>query len=70
MDVQDDAADDKVECGEGHDTVYFDQELEMVAPDECEEQNPIPNSAQGESRATTFGLGSPVEAPAGVLGDE
>ena len=70
LDVQDGAADDKVECGEGHDTVYFDQELEMVAPDECEEQNPIPNSAQGESRAATFGLGSPVEVPASILGDE
>ncbi len=70
MDVQDDAADDKVKCGEGHGTVYFDQELEMVAPDECEEQNPIPNSAQGERRAATFGMGSSVMIPAGVLGDE
>jgi peroxidase len=70
LDVQDGAADDKVACGEGHDTVYFDQELEMVAPNECEEQNPIPNSAQGERWAATFGLGSPVMAPAGVLGDE
>jgi hypothetical protein len=45
--VQDGAADDKVECGEGHDTVYFDQELEMVAPDECEGQNPIPTPRKG-----------------------
>ena len=70
IDVQDAAADDKVACGEGHDTVYFDQELEMVAPAGCEEQNPIPNSAQRESRAATFGVGSPEEALAGVLGDE
>jgi hypothetical protein len=70
IDVQDAAADDKVEYGEGHDTAYFDQELEMVAPAECEERNPIPNSAQGERRAATFGVGSPEEALAGVLGDE
>jgi sorbitol-specific phosphotransferase system component IIA len=68
LDVQGAAADDKVECGDGHDTVYFDQELEMVVPGECEEQNPIPNSAQGERRAATFGVGSPVKVPAGVLG--
>jgi hypothetical protein len=67
VDVQDGAADDKVECGGGHDTVYFDQELELVFPDECEEQNPIPKPAQGERRAATFGLESPVMAPAGVL---
>ena len=70
MDVQDGAADDKVACGEGHDTIYFDQELEMVAPDECEEQNPIPNSAQGERRAAIFGMGSPDGVLAGVSGDE
>ncbi len=68
LDVQGAAADDKVECGDGHDTVYFDQELEMVVPGECEEQNPILNSAQGERRAATFGVGSPVKVPAGVLG--
>jgi hypothetical protein len=68
--VQDGAADDKVECGEGHDTVYFDQELEMVAPAECEEQNPIPNSAQGERRAAMFGMRLPDGVPAGVSGDE
>jgi hypothetical protein len=68
--VQDAAADDKVACAEGHDTVYFDQELEMGVPPECEEQNPILNSAQGEGRAATFGVGSPEEALAGVLGDE
>ena len=68
--MQDDAADDKVECGEGHDTVYFDQELEMVAPAECQEQNPIPNSAQGERRAATFGMGSPEGALTGLSGDE
>ncbi len=68
MDVQDDGADGKAECGDGHDTVYFYQELEMVVPGECEEQNPIPNSAQGERRAATFGVGSPVKVPAGVLG--
>jgi hypothetical protein len=61
---------DLMKGGDGHDTVYFDQELEMVAPGECEEQNPIPNSAQGEGRAATFGVESPVKAPAGVLGAE
>ncbi len=69
LDVQD-GADDKVECGEGHDTVYFDQELEMIAPNECEEQNPLPNTAQGEGRVVTFGVGPPVEVPAGAFGDE
>ena len=42
--MQDGAADDNVECGGGHDTVYFDQEFELVSPDECEEQNPVPNT--------------------------
>lgn len=46
IDVQDGAADDKVECGAGYDTVYFDQELELILPDECEEKNPIPNSLE------------------------
>ena len=68
--MQDAAADDKVECGEGHDTVYFDQELEMVVPGECEKQNPVPNSAQGDRRAATFGVGSRVKVPASVLGVE
>ena len=65
-----DAAADKVGCGEGHDTVYFDQELEMVVPGECEEQTPVPNSAQGDRRAATFGVGSRVKVSAGVLGAE
>jgi Ca2+-binding RTX toxin-like protein len=51
IDVQDGGADDKVECGEGHDTVYFDQELELVVPDECEEKNPIPNELEGRQAA-------------------
>lgn len=52
IDVQDGAADDKVECGGGHDTVYFDEELELVFPAECEEKNPVSNTLQ-ERRATT-----------------
>ena len=70
MDVQHGAADDKVECGDGHDGVYFDQELEMVVSGECEEQNPVPNSAQAEGWDVTFWVGSPEKAPAGVLGGE
>jgi Ca2+-binding RTX toxin-like protein len=65
IDVQDGAADDKVECGEGHDTVYFDQELELVVPDECEEKNPIPNTLEAR-RATTYGAG--VLGGSGPLG--
>jgi Ca2+-binding RTX toxin-like protein len=56
IDVQDGAADDKVECGEGFDTVYFDQELELVVPDECEEKNPVPNGLESQ-RATAYGAG-------------
>jgi hypothetical protein len=33
-----------VECGGAHDTVYFDEELELVFPDECEEKNPVPDT--------------------------
>jgi len=51
IDVQDEAADDKVECGPGNDTVYCDQELELVVPDECEQKNPIPNSLEGRRAA-------------------
>jgi Ca2+-binding RTX toxin-like protein len=69
IDVQDGAADDKVTCGGGHDTVYFDEELELVFPEDCEEKNPVPNTLQ-ERRVATFGVGSPEEAPAGALGDE
>jgi hypothetical protein len=57
--VQDGAADDKVECGGGHDTVYFDQEFELVSPDECEEQNPVPNTLH-ERRAATEWEGPPL----------
>ena len=39
--MQDVVADDKVEPGEGHDTVYFDQKPEPVLPGECGEKNPI-----------------------------
>ena len=53
IDVQDGAADDKAECGAGYDTVYFDQELELVFPDECEEKNPIPNTLE-RRRATMY----------------
>jgi Ca2+-binding RTX toxin-like protein len=56
IDVQDGAADDKVECGEGNDTVYFDQEIELVVPDECEEKNPIPNELAGR-QSPTYGVG-------------
>jgi Ca2+-binding RTX toxin-like protein len=59
IDVQDEAADDKVECGPGNDTVYFDQELELVSPDECEEKNPIPNTLQ-QRRAATDWEGPPL----------
>jgi Ca2+-binding RTX toxin-like protein len=69
LDVQDGAADDKVECGEGNDTVYFDQELELVDPEECEEKNPIPNGL-GAQRATTYGTGVLGEAPANLFGGE
>jgi hypothetical protein len=69
IDVQDDAADDKVECGEGHDTVYFDQDLELVSPDDCEEKNPVPNTLQ-ERRAATEWEGVPEKVQAGVLGGE
>ena len=69
IDVQDEAADDKVECGGGHDTVYFDQELELVFPDECEEKNPVPNTLQ-ERRAATEWEGSPEKVPAGALSGE
>ena len=65
--MQDDAADNKVECGGGHDTVYFDEELELVFPDECEEKNPVPHTLQ-DRRAATEWEGSPEKVPAGVLG--
>jgi Ca2+-binding RTX toxin-like protein len=67
IDVQDGAADDKVECGEGHDTVYFDQELELVVPDECEEKNPIPSGIEAR-RVMTYGTGVLGEAPASLFG--
>jgi len=51
IDVQDGAADDKVECGAGNDTVYFDQELELISPEECEEKNPVPHSIEGRRAA-------------------
>jgi hemolysin type calcium-binding protein len=51
IDVQDGAADDKVECGEGHDTVYFDGELELVFPEDCEEQFSAPNTLEGRQAA-------------------
>jgi Ca2+-binding RTX toxin-like protein len=51
IDVQDEAADDKVECGAGNDTVYFDQEIELISPDECEEKNPIPNTLEPRTTA-------------------
>jgi Ca2+-binding RTX toxin-like protein len=63
IDVQDGADDDKVECGAGHDTVYFDQELELVFPDECEEKNPIPNTLEGR-QSPTYPAGILEEAPA------
>jgi Ca2+-binding RTX toxin-like protein len=69
IDVQDEAADDKVECGGGHDTVYFDQELELVFPDECEEKNPVPNTLQ-ERRAATEWEGSTEKVPADALSGE
>jgi Ca2+-binding RTX toxin-like protein len=69
IDVQDGAADDKVECGEGHDTVYFDQELELVVPDECEEKNPIPSGIEAR-RVMTYGTGVLGEAPASLFGGE
>ena len=69
IDVQDEAADDKVECGGGHDTVYFDQELELVFPDDCEEKNPVPNTLR-ERRAATEWEGAPQEVSAGILGEE
>lgn len=65
IDVQDGAADDKVECGEGNDTVYFDQELELVFPDECEEKNPVPNTLKAQ-RGTPYGarvIGGPPVSP-------
>jgi Ca2+-binding RTX toxin-like protein len=69
IDVQDGAADDKVECGEGNDTVYFDQEIELVVPDECEEKNPIPNELAGR-QSPTYGVGVLGEAPASVFGGD
>jgi Ca2+-binding RTX toxin-like protein len=51
IDVQDGADDDKVECGAGNDTVYFDQELELVGPEECEQKNPVPHSLVGRRAA-------------------
>jgi Ca2+-binding RTX toxin-like protein len=41
LDVQDAAGDDTVSCGEGNDTVYFDEGDVLVVPSDCEEQNPI-----------------------------
>jgi Ca2+-binding RTX toxin-like protein len=41
LDVQDGAGDDTVSCGEGTDTVYFDEGDVLVVPSDCEEQNPI-----------------------------
>jgi Ca2+-binding RTX toxin-like protein len=41
LDVQDGAGDDTVSCGEGTDTVYFDEGDVLVAEADCEEQNPI-----------------------------
>ncbi len=67
--MQDDDADDKVECGEGHDTVYFDQDLELVSLDDCEEKNLVPNTLQ-ERRAATEWEGAPEKVRAGVLGGE
>jgi hypothetical protein len=69
IDVQDEAADDKVECGGGYDTVYFDQGLELVFPDECEEKNPVPNTLQ-ERRAATEWEGSTEKVPADALSGE
>ena len=69
IDVQDGAADDKVECGEGNDTVYFDQELELVFPDECEEKNPIPSGIEA-GRVMTDGAGVMRETPASLFGVE
>jgi hypothetical protein len=69
IDVQDEAADDKVERGGGYDTVYFDQGLELVFPDECEEKNPVPNTLQ-ERRAATEWEGSTEKVPADALSGE
>jgi Ca2+-binding RTX toxin-like protein len=41
LDVQDGAGDDTVSCGEGTDTVYFDEGDVLVISSDCEEQNPI-----------------------------
>jgi Ca2+-binding RTX toxin-like protein len=41
LDVQDSAGDDTVECGDGNDTVYFDEGDALAVPTDCEEQNPI-----------------------------
>lgn len=65
IDVQDGADDDKVECGEGHDTVYFDQELELVFPDECEEKNPVPNTIVAQ-REAAYGAEVPGVSPVGT----
>ena len=53
---------DKVEYGEGHDTVYFDQELELVFPDECEEKNPVRNTLEAQ-RAATYAAPMPEVSP-------
>jgi Ca2+-binding RTX toxin-like protein len=68
LDVRDGAGDDEVACGEGNDTVYFDEGDVVVVPGDCEEQNPIGGGSGLEGRqATTYGAGVLGEAPALVV---
>jgi Ca2+-binding RTX toxin-like protein len=63
IDAQDAAADDKVECGGGHDTVYFDEEHELVFPEDCEEQFSAPNTLGGRQAAADEAKGLEEAAP-------